>query len=98
MGWTYEQDRGRLAIEKQFGSQIETKYVENVPEGPDAERVIRQYAMAGFDMIFTTSFGYMDPTVAVAKEFPTSSSSTAPATRPPPTWRPISAASRKPAT
>jgi basic membrane protein A len=70
MGWTYEQDRGRLAIEKQFGSQIETKYVENVPEGPDAERVIRQYAMAGFDMIFTTSFGYMDPTVAVAKEFP----------------------------
>ena len=70
MGWTYEQDRGRLAIEKQFGSQIETKYIENVPEGPDAERVIRQYAMAGFDMIFTTSFGYMDPTVAVAKEFP----------------------------
>ena len=70
MGWTYEQDRGRLAVEKKFGSQIETKFIENVPEGPDAERVIRQYAAAGFDMIFTTSFGYMDPTLAVAKEFP----------------------------
>lgn len=70
MGWTYEHDRGRLAVEKKFGNQIETKYIENVPEGPDAERVIRQYALAGFDMIFTTSFGYMDPTLAVAKEFP----------------------------
>ncbi|MCX7028442.1 MAG: BMP family ABC transporter substrate-binding protein [Spirochaetes bacterium] len=70
MGWTYEQDRGRLAAEKYFGSKIETKYIENVPEGPDAERVIRQYAQAGYDMIFTTSFGYMDPTFAVAKEFP----------------------------
>jgi basic membrane protein A len=70
MGWTYEQDRGRLAVEKYFGDKIETKYIENVPEGPDAERVIRQYAQAGYDMIFTTSFGYMDPTLAVAKEFP----------------------------
>ncbi len=70
MGWTYEQDRGRLAAVQHFGSKIDTKYIENVPEGPDAERVIRQYAAAGFDMIFTTSFGYMDPTLAVAKDFP----------------------------
>ncbi|MEN6399767.1 MAG: BMP family ABC transporter substrate-binding protein [Rectinema sp.] len=70
MGWTYEQDRGRLAVQKKFGDKIETKYIENVPEGPDAERIIRQYATAGFDMIFTTSFGYMDPTLAVAKDFP----------------------------
>jgi len=70
LGWTYEHDRARLLAEKKFGSQIETKYIENVPEGPDAERVIRQYAASGFDMIFTTSFGYMDPTLAVAKEFP----------------------------
>jgi len=70
MGWTYEQERGRLAVQKAFGNKIETKYIENVPEGPDAERVIRQYAVAGFDMIFTTSFGYMDPTLAVAKDFP----------------------------
>ncbi|MDD3980962.1 MAG: BMP family ABC transporter substrate-binding protein [Spirochaetia bacterium] len=78
MGWTYEQDRGRLAAVQHFGSKIETNYVENVPEGPDAERVIRQLALQGFgkdkkegaDMIFTTSFGYMDPTFAVAKDFP----------------------------
>ena len=70
MGCTYEQDRGRLAVQKKFGDKIETKYIENVPEGPDAERIIRQYATAGFDMIFTTSFGYMDPTLAVAKDFP----------------------------
>lgn len=70
LGWTYEHDRGRLAAEKKFGNLIETKYIENVPEGPDAERVIRQYAAAGFDLIFTTSFGYMDPTFAVAQEFP----------------------------
>lgn len=70
MGWTYEHDRARLAVEKKFGNKVETKFIENVPEGPDAERVIRQYAASGFDMIFTTSFGYMDPTLAVAKEFP----------------------------
>lgn len=70
LGWTYEHERGRLALQKYFGDKIETKYIENVPEGPDAERVIRQYAQAGYDVIFTTSFGYMDPTLAVAKEFP----------------------------
>jgi basic membrane protein A len=70
LGWTYEHDRGRLAVEKKFGSLVETKYIENVPEGPDAERVIRQYAMQGFDVIFTTSFGYMDYTLNVAKDFP----------------------------
>ncbi|HQB06329.1 MAG TPA: BMP family ABC transporter substrate-binding protein, partial [Rectinema sp.] len=70
LGWTYEHERGRLALQKYFGDKIETKYVENVPEGPDAERIIRQFAIQGFDVIFTTSFGYMDPTYAVAKEFP----------------------------
>ncbi|MDQ7796938.1 MAG: BMP family ABC transporter substrate-binding protein, partial [Spirochaetia bacterium] len=42
LGWTYEHERGRLAAQKYFGDKIETKYIENVPEGPDAERVIRQ--------------------------------------------------------
>lgn len=70
LGWTYEHERGRLALQKYFGDKIETKYIENVPEGPDAERVIRQYAIQGYDVIFTTSFGYMDPTLAVAKDFP----------------------------
>ena len=70
LGWTFEHDRGRLAAEKALGSKIETAFAENVPEGPDATRVIRQFAQKGYQMIFTTSFGYMDPTLEVAQEFP----------------------------
>jgi basic membrane protein A len=70
LGWTYEHDRGRKMLEEQLGDAVETKYIENVPEGPDAARVIRDYAQQGYDMIFTTSFGYMDPTLEVAQEFP----------------------------
>lgn len=70
LGWTYEHDRGRLILEEQLGDQVETAYIEGVPEGPDAARVIRQYAQEGYDVIFTTSFGYMDPTLEVAQEFP----------------------------
>ncbi len=69
-GWTYQHDQGRLAVEKEFGDRVETTYVESVPEGPDAERVIRQLAASGHGLIFTTSFGYMDPTLKVAKMFP----------------------------
>lgn len=69
-GWTYRHDKGRLAIEEAFGDKVETSYVESVPEGADAERVIRQLASTGHDLIFTTSFGYMNPTVKVAKQFP----------------------------
>jgi basic membrane protein A len=57
-------------LESEFGDRIETKYIENVPEGPDAARVIRQYAQQGYDMIFATSFGYMDGMFEVAQEFP----------------------------
>jgi basic membrane protein A len=70
LGWTYEHDQGRLMLEEELGDQVETTYIENVPEGPDAARVIRQYAQDGYDAIFTTSFGYMDPTYEVAQEFP----------------------------
>ena len=70
LGWTYEHDRGRKMLEEELGDAVETKYIENVPEGPDAARVIRDYAQQGYDMIFTTSFGYMDPTLEVAQEFP----------------------------
>ena len=70
LGWTYEHDRGRKAVVEAFGDKIQTAYMENVPEGPDAARVIRQYAQEGYDMIFATSFGYMDPMLEVAKEFP----------------------------
>ena len=69
-GWTYQHDVGRLAIEEEFGDRIETKYVENVSEGPDAERFITRLARDGAGLIFTTSFGFMDPTLKVAKQFP----------------------------
>ena len=69
-GWTYEHNQGRLAVEEAFGDDVETVYVENVAEGPDAERVITQMALGGADLIFTTSFGYMDPTINVAAKFP----------------------------
>ncbi|MBN1262236.1 MAG: BMP family ABC transporter substrate-binding protein [Anaerolineae bacterium] len=70
LGWTYEHDRGRKIVEEELGAQVETAYIENVPEGPDAARVIRDYAQQGYDMIFATSFGYMDPMLEVAQEFP----------------------------
>ena len=69
-GWTYEHDQARLAVEEHFGDQVETIYQESVPEGADAERAITQMALSGADIIFTTSFGYMDPTIAVAEKFP----------------------------
>ncbi len=69
-GWTYEHNQGRLAVEKEFGDAVETVFQENVPEGADAERVLTQMALSGADLIFTTSFGYMDPTVNVAAKFP----------------------------
>lgn len=69
-GWTYEHNQGRLAVEAEFGDKVETVYVESVPEGPDAERVMTDMALKGADLIFTTSFGYMDPTINVAKKFP----------------------------
>lgn len=70
LGWTWAHDQGRLQLEEELGDAVETAYVENVPEGPEAERVIRDFAQKGFDLIITTSFGYMDPTVTVAQEFP----------------------------
>ncbi len=69
-GWTHGHDLGRKAIEKHFGDKVKTTYVENVAEGPDAERVIRQLASSGHKLVFTTSFGFMNPTLRVAKQFP----------------------------
>src|SRR5205823_1165169 len=69
-GWTYQHDLGRIALQKEFGDKIKTIFVENVPETADAERVIRQLAADGNQLIFTTSFGYMEPTLKVAKQFP----------------------------
>lgn len=70
-GWTAAHDAGRKAVAEKFGSKVETTYAESVPETPaDAERVIRDFAQKGNKLIFTTSFGYMDPTFNVAKDFP----------------------------
>ena len=69
-GWTYQTNLGRLALEKALGSKIKTTYVENVPETADAERVIRQLAADGNKIIFTTSFGYGESVLKVAKMFP----------------------------
>jgi len=70
-GWTYEHERGRLAINAAYPDTVETAYVENVPESmADAGRVIRDFAQKGYKLIFTTSFGFMDPTIEVAKDFP----------------------------
>jgi basic membrane protein A and related proteins len=69
-GWTFQHDQGRLAVEEAFGDKVETVFQESVPEGADAERVLTQMALEGCGLIFTTSFGYMDQTVAVAAKFP----------------------------
>jgi basic membrane protein A len=68
LGWTWAHEQGRLMVEEELG--IETAYIENVPEGPDAERVIRDFATKGYDVIFATSFGFMDHMFTVAEEFP----------------------------
>jgi simple sugar transport system substrate-binding protein len=69
-GWTYAHDEARKEVQKHFGEKVQTSFVENVVEGPDSVRVIRELAKQGNDVIFTTSFGYMDYTLKVAKEFP----------------------------
>ena len=57
-------------MEKALAGKVETTYLENVPEGPDAERSIEQLARTGHKLIFTTSFGFMDATIKVAAKYP----------------------------
>jgi basic membrane protein A and related proteins len=68
-GWTYAHDLGRRDMEANLQDKVKTTFVENVNEGDDAQRVIRQLALDGNKLIFTTSFGYMNPTIKVAKDF-----------------------------
>src|SRR5215470_14485935 len=70
LGWSHQHDAGRKAVEAALGDKVKTTYVESVKEGPDAERVIRELATSGHGIIFTTSFGFMNPTLKVAKDFP----------------------------
>lgn len=69
-GWTFAHDLGRKAIEAKYGTKVQTTFVENVPEGADAERVFRDLATQGNKVIFGTTFGYMEPMLKVAKNFP----------------------------
>jgi len=69
-GWTYAHNQGRLALEKEFGDKIVTSFVEKVPEGPEAERVIRDLVAQGNTLIFGTTFGYMEPMLKVAADNP----------------------------
>lgn len=69
-GWVRQHDEGRKAVQAALGDKVRTTFVENVPEGADAERVIRDLAQQGHKLIFTPSFGYMEPTLKVAKDFP----------------------------
>ncbi len=69
-GWTFQHHEGAMAVQEKFGDKVEIQYQESVPEGADAERVLTQMALGGCNIIFTTSFGYMDATNAVAAKFP----------------------------
>ena len=69
-GWTYQHHQGMLAVKEKFGEKVEISFLESVPEGADAERAIERLARSGCNIIFTTSFGYMDPTNKIAKKFP----------------------------
>ena len=69
-GGTFQHHEGALAVQAAYGDKVEIQYQENVPESADAERVLTQMALGGCNIIFTTSFGYMDPTNAVAAKFP----------------------------
>lgn len=69
-GWTFQHETGRRQMQEALEGKVESKFIESVPEGGEAERVIRQFAADGYELVFTTSFGYMNPTVKVARRFP----------------------------
>ena len=69
-GWTYQHDQARQAMQRALGDKAATRFVEAVPEGADAERVMRDLAAQGHQLIFATSFGYLEPALRVAADFP----------------------------
>jgi basic membrane protein A and related proteins len=69
-GWVRQHEDARQSVQAALGDRVKTTFVENVAEGPDAERVIRDLAQTGHKLIFAPSFGYMEPTLKVAKDFP----------------------------
>ena len=69
-GWVHQHEVARQYVQSSLGERVKTSFVENVPEGPDAERVIRELATTGHKLIFAPSFGYMEPLLKVARDFP----------------------------
>ena len=69
-GWTFQHDEGRKEMEKALGDKVQSRFVESVAEGADAERVIREFAASGSKIVFATSFGYMNYVERVARQFP----------------------------
>src|SRR5687768_3943322 len=69
-GYSYQHHQGLLAVQEKFGDKVETAYLESVSEGPDAERALERLAREGCDIIFATSFGFLDAAIKVAKRFP----------------------------
>ena len=69
-GWTYQHEQGRLAMQKALGDRVVSTVVEAVAEGADSERVMRDLAAQGHTLIFATSFGYLEPALRVAAEYP----------------------------
>jgi basic membrane protein A and related proteins len=69
-GWTYQHDQARQAMQRALGDNVTTSFVEAVPEGADAERVMRDLAAQGTQLIFATSFGYLEPALRAATDLP----------------------------
>jgi basic membrane protein A len=69
-GWTFQHDIGRKEMERALGAAVQSTVVEDVAEGPDAERVMRDLASQGHQLVFATSFGYLEPALRVAADFP----------------------------
>ena len=68
-GWTWQHEQARQAMQRTLGAKVQTRFVEGVPEGADAERVMREMAADGTTLIFATSFGYLEPALRVAADF-----------------------------
>ena len=69
-GWTYQHDLGRKSVQDKFGDKVDVRVIDNVKEGADGERVIRQLAADGAKIIFATSFGYTNACIKLAEQFP----------------------------
>lgn len=69
IGWTHAHNEGRVYVDEKF-DWLETAYAESVPEA-DADRFIDRFVVEEkCNVVFTTSFGFMDATIAAAQKYP----------------------------